>query len=127
MATTTQERSTRMPRNGALLYGFVIGALAWKLQLMTNYSLVPFACWRELSILIHLASLSTLLLTLSGAWVSWNSWRQTGEGFETELGGEMGRSRFLALAGLALNGFFALLILGQWLPNLLLSPCDGIS
>lgn len=127
MTTATQARESELPRTRELMYGLLIGAVAWKLQLMINYSLVPFACWRDLGVLIHLASLTMTLLALSGAWIAWGSWKRMGEGWEMELGGPLGRSRFMALSGIALSGFFALLIVGQWIPNLLLSPCDGIS
>lgn len=127
MNATAQEHSAEPVGTGRLWYGVLIGAAAWKLQLMVNYALVPHACWMDLSILIHLASLSTALLSLSGSWVALESWRRLGKGTDTEIGGPEGRSRFLALSGLAAGSFFALLILGQWIPNLLLSPCDGIA
>lgn len=117
---------TREVGPGRLWYGIMIGPLAWKLQLMVNYALVPYACFHEMSILIHLASLLTVALALTGAAVALTSWGVVGRGLETENGGAEGRSRFMALAGLLSSGFFALIILGQWLPNLVLSPCDGI-
>lgn len=128
MTTTAEERFSEPRGLATLWYGFLIGPIAWKLQLVVNYSLVPYACWHDLSILIHLASLLTLLLVLSGVWVAWRSWRGTGEGYEMESGdAAFSRSRFMAISGVALSAFFALIVLGQWIPNLLLSPCDGIS
>lgn len=41
----------------------------------------------------------------------------------TDEGGPHGRSRFMALAGIALSGFFIAVILASLLPSLLLSPC----
>lgn len=110
-----------------LWYGVVVGAVAWKVQLLVFYSLVPFACWHGLPVLIHLSSLSALLLALSGGWVGLVSWRRSGRTLETEVEGTWARSRFMALSGMVMGPFFGLLILGQWLPILLLSPCDGIS
>ena len=37
------------------------------------------------------------------------------------------RNIILALGGIVLSGYLALVILAQWIPNLLLSPCDGIT
>lgn len=116
-----------LPSTRRLWVGFLSGLIAWKLQLMVNYALVPYACWQGLTALIHLASGATLVLALGAAAVAWRSWRRLGEGVEMESGGVTGRSRFMALSGVALGLFFGLLILGQWLPNLLLGPCDGIS
>jgi len=122
----TEERFTQTRGVARLWYGVLIGAAAWKLQLVVNYALVPYACWHRVEIVNHGASLATFLLALTGAWVAWGSWKETGEDFDTELGGPVGRSRFMALGGMALSALFALLILGQWIPNLFLSPCDGL-
>src|SRR5690606_9176544 len=127
MTIAAHEGASRLPGNGRQLFAFLAGILAWKLQLMTIYALVPFACWRDLGLLIHLASLASVLLALGGARVGWGIWKRSGEAADTELGGPVGRSRFLGLTAVALNAFFALVVLGQWIPNLFLSPCDGIS
>lgn len=127
--TSAAEERFTQPRGVARLwYGMLAGAAAWKLQLVVNYAVVPYACWHRVEALNHLASLATFVLALSGAWVAWGSWKETGGGWDADdLGGPVGRSRFMALGGMALGALFALLILGQWVPNLFLSPCDGIS
>jgi hypothetical protein len=121
------------PRGYALLlFGFFGGALAWKAQLMVNYSLVAHACWHDLSILIHLASLVCLLIAVAAGWAAWGAWKETEGppydegGDDHSIGGQLGRSRFMAASGVMMSIFFALVIAGQWLPNLLLSPCFGI-
>jgi hypothetical protein len=126
--TTAAEDRLSEPRALARLwFGLLGGAVAWKLQLVVNYAVVPYACWHRVEILNHAASLATFLLALGAVWVAWGSWKALGEEWGTEMGGPIGRSRFMALSGLALSAMFALMILGQWIPNLLLSPCDGIS
>lgn len=127
MSSMTQQELLEPVGLGRLWYGVMIGAGAWKLQLLALYALVPYACWHGLPILIHMSSLAGFLLALSGGWVGWENWRRSGASIDTELGGTAGRSRFMGLAGMVIGPFFALVILGQWLPNLLLSPCDGIS
>jgi Co/Zn/Cd efflux system component len=122
-----EERFTEPRGQAALWYGLLIGAVAWKLQLVVNYTVVPYACWNRVEFLNHAASFAMLALALSGCWVAWGSWKKAGESRDMEMGGVLGRSRFMAAAGLGLNALFALMILGQWLPNLMLSPCDGIS
>jgi hypothetical protein len=120
-------------RGAAVLwFGFLGGAAAWKGQLMVNYMLVPYACWHGLSITIHLASLAFLLLALWAGWTAWGSWQETGGhprgegGYDRTVSATMGRSRFMAVSGVIMSAYFALVILGQWIPNLLLSPCFGI-
>ena len=125
--SAAEERLAEPRSAAALWYGVLAGAFAWKLQLVVNYAVVPYACWHRFELMNHLASLATFFLALSGAWVAWRSWKRAGEEWDTERGGLVGRSRFMALGGLALSLLFALLILGQWIRNLLLSPCDGLS
>jgi len=125
MTATTHEQA--LPRTAALSWGLLAGVLAWKLQLMVNYALIPYACWRDASILIHAASLLTFLTALTGAVVAWRSWQRTGTELQLELHGVRGRARFMAVSGIVLSLYFALLILGQWLPNLIIGACDGIA
>jgi hypothetical protein len=127
-----EERYSEAREKALLWFGFLGGAAAWKLQLMVNYMLVPYACWHGLSITIHLASLATLLVAAGAGWVSYGRWRETGgdpfgSGDENvEVSSTVARSRFMTVSGLLMSGFFSLLIVGQWIPNLLLSPCFGI-
>jgi hypothetical protein len=109
-----------------LWYPIVAVMLAWKLQLMINYALVPYACWEGLLWLIHLTSAATLLLALSGIWVAYGTWREsTVESRHEDMESEwiVGRTRFMAGGGLLLGGILALVILGQWLPSFIISPC----
>jgi hypothetical protein len=123
---TAEQRFSEPSGLIALWFGVLAGPAAWKLQLVLNYTLVPYACWQDMAFLNHVASLVTFLLSLLGGWVSWRSWEATGRGFDLELGGPVGRSRFMAISGLIFSVYFAIVILGQWIPNLLLSPCDGL-
>jgi hypothetical protein len=122
------------PREVALLwYGFLGGMLAWKLQLMVAYALVPYACWHDLTITIHVASLLFFLMAVSAAWLSWGTWKEVGGhplsegGYDETVSATVGRTRFMAVAGVIMGSFSALVILAQWIPNLILSPCHGLS
>jgi hypothetical protein len=124
----TSEEAFAHPGGPARLwYGLLIAPAAWKLQLVVNYAVVPYACWHRVEWVNHLASFAMAALALSGAWVSWGSWKRTGGSLQTDVGGPVGRSGFLALLGVGLSALLALHILGQWIPNLFLSPCDGLS
>lgn len=126
-ATAAEERFTEPRGLLRLWYAVLIGAAAWKLQLVVNYALVPYACWQRAEWMLHAASFAPALLAASGGWVGWKIWKETGGGTELETGGPTGRSRFMALSAIALSALFVLLILGQWIPDLLLGACDGIS
>lgn len=110
-----------------LWYGVFGGVAAWKLQLVTNYALFPYLCWHRLEIVNHLLSLVFFLMALSAALVAFRAWRHMGEATDLGQGGVIGRSRFMAVGGILLSLYLALVILGQWVPNVVLSACDGIS
>jgi hypothetical protein len=67
------------------------------------------------------------------AWVSWGVWKEVGGhpvddgGFDESVSAVIGRTRFMAVSGVIVGCFSALVILGQWIPTLVLSPCQGIS
>ena len=112
-----------------LWYAFLGGAIGWKLQLMMNYSLVPYACARDAGFTIHLASAVSLAVALGAGVAAIVAWRRTGgypfgwEGDDTEDGATMTRERFMAVGGLLMSAFFALVIAGQWIPTFILDPC----
>jgi hypothetical protein len=110
-----------------LWYGIFGSIVAWKLQLVTNYALYPYLCWHRLEIVNHVLSLLFFGMALSGALMAWRAWRHMGEETDLERGGVIGRSRFMAVSGIILSLYLALVILGQWIPNIVLSACDGIS
>jgi hypothetical protein len=132
-AQALEDRYNEKGRVGWLWWGFLGGFVAWKLHLMASYMLVPYACWHDLSFTIDLASLATLLIALHAAWVSWGIWKEVGGhplgegGYDETVSPVIGRTRFLAVSGVIIGAFSALVILGQWIPNLVLSPCHGIS
>lgn len=107
-----------------LMGGLLLAPLAWFLDLQISYATVKWACAsgrRELMLLIPIGSLS--LIAVAGA-MSWSCWRKLrGEG-RLEGGQMEDRSYFLALAGLAMSGVFALLVLTSLLPRYMLSPCE---
>jgi uncharacterized membrane protein YfcA len=127
-----EDRYTEKGRVWLLWWGFLGGFVAWKLHLMVSYMLVPFACWHDLSIVIDIASLALVLIALSSAWVSWGTWKEVGGhplgegGYDESTTPVIGRTRFMAISGVIVGAFTALVILGQWIPNLVLSPCHGI-
>lgn len=127
-----EDRYNETRKVGRLWWGFLGGMLAWKLHLMVSYMLVPYACWHDMSIAIDLGSLATLLLALSAAWVAWGTWKEVGGhplgegGYDESTSTVIGRTRFMAVSGVIVGLFSALVILGQWIPNLVLSPCHGV-
>lgn len=107
----------------ALWFGLLAGPAAWFLHLLVSYSLVRYICSSGAGWLLHLTTVGALLLAAAGLWVAWRSWTRIGEPEVTTGPATLGRTRFMALGGLMLNGFFLAIIVLAWVPDFLLHPC----
>ena len=107
-----------------LWFGLLAPPLAFLLNLQLSYVLVWQACLTGHHGVLHLVPLGALLLALGGGVSAWYNWRRTREAQSNTTAGMLPRSRFMAETGLLSSGLFILVIVAQWLPNLLLSPCQ---
>ena len=108
----------------ALWTGLLLAPLAFLLNLEVAYALVPVACSARARVLVHLVHLVCLILAIAGALTAWRRWRAAGETWPGEAGGPIARSGFMAGLGVLLSGLFALVIVAQWIPSFMLSPCQ---
>jgi hypothetical protein len=122
----------------ALWFGLFGAPAAWSLQLLASYALVAHGCYpdaepmttpvvpdlRTLVLGTGMAALAVALLAGGSAWRSWRATQQEREGgHEALLEAGEGRTRFMALAGMLLGAVFALGIVMNVVPLLLLRPC----
>lgn len=107
----------------ALWFGFLGGPAAWYLHLNISYSLVRLICETGDTVLLHLTTFVTLAVALGALLVAVRSWRRLEQPRLTTGSGTAGRSRFLALGGIALSAFFALTLITAWIPDFLIEPC----
>jgi hypothetical protein len=115
------------PRGIATLwFAMLAGPVAWFTGLNLNYSLVRLACAKGSLVSLHLVSALTLALAVSGGVVAWREWRRVGGGWPGEGGDPRARSRFMAVIGLMSSALFSVVILAQWVAQLILNPCVGI-
>lgn len=107
-----------------LVGGFLLAPLAWLLDLQISYAMLKWACENDRRELVLLMPLGSLGLIAIGSWMSWSCWTKLRE-VANQHGGRMeDRSYFLAVAGLAMNAVFGLLILTSLVPRYFLSPCE---
>lgn len=107
-----------------LIGGLLLAPLAWLIDLQTSYVTVRWACEHGNRAALFLIPAGSLALIALATWMSLSSWqRLKGEAHE-DGGAVEDRSYFLALAGVALNAVFALLILLSLAPRVLLTPCE---
>ena len=123
----TADPSTDVPEAAdlrALWAGFLLAPIAFLLNLELAYALVPTACSSQNRLLVHGVHLVCLLIALTGGFFALRQWRSFGETWPGDEGGRVSRSRFMAGIGLLLSALFALVIVAQWIPSLVLSPCQ---
>ena len=120
-------------------FAFLGGAAAWALHLVIAYALVEVAC-RSDRLAGSLLGLDTahalgLALTLVAAVTAFGAasvaWSMTKDGIpldpvdQTGAPEAIGRRRFMAYAGVVMNGLFLLAIVMGGLPFLVLRACSG--
>ena len=123
----TVDPATPIPERGRLAVlwaGLLLPPLAFLINLAVGYAFVTRSCDRGDQLLIHLTHLACLLLSLGGAWAAWRAWQAEGAEWPGQGGGAVGRTRFMAGLGLLTGAMFILVIVAQWIPGFLLSPCQ---
>ncbi|MEJ1158313.1 hypothetical protein [Prosthecomicrobium sp. N25] len=113
----------RLTDRGAPFAGVLAGPFAWGANTQLGLALAPWACRNG----IDPTPLVAVLLALvagAGGWLSWRAF-QAGPGLDEDGPGEMPRPLpFMALAGMAMAGLFALVTLTQGLAGLFLGGCE---
>lgn len=117
------ERFARPGGKGALWWGFLAGPFGWTVHLGLSYPVVAYVCRSGATWILHAATVLSLLIVASGTWTAWRNWRAIGAPRSTHGADLVGRTRFMAIAGLALCAAFTLLILAEAVPNYLIGPC----
>ena len=107
-----------------LAAAFVVPPLAFLLNLQINYALVLWACASGHEFVLHLVSMGTLLLAAGGGLIAWREWRRGGRRWPGQQEGGPPRNPFVPVMGILMSAMFFLVILAQWLPNFVLSPCE---
>lgn len=98
-----------------LTVAFVLGPLAALTNLTVSYVLVPESCARGTKLWLHVSAAVFFAVCLAGALLAWR--------FANRFAGHE-RTRWVALSGVILSLFSALVILAMEIPNLILRSCD---
>jgi hypothetical protein len=110
-------------RIAALWGGLLLPPAAFLLNLEAAYALVPAAC-RSGSLPIHLVNAVSLLLALLGGLIAYRCRETEGTAWPRDESGAVARTRFMARLGVLTSATFVLVILAQWVPGFVLSPCQ---
>ena len=128
MASSTLPHGSSEPaaRLLALWAGILAGPLAWAALLQTNYMLSYVACEQQHKWMLHLATAAALALIAAGAFAAWRAAPPLHEEDDVSpdpAGASALRRRFMALGGLVLCAWFAIVILATEIPALVQHPC----
>lgn len=137
-------RRQRKPRRGrgplTMLFGLFGAAGVWVLQTEIGEALSAQACyphraalaapqWAWLMPVLTAVSIGALLIGLAGAALAWRNWRVARNGQPDSEPAvpdtSLGRTRFLAMAGLMLSLLFLVGLLATGFAVMLVSPCSA--
>lgn len=108
----------------ALWLGLLLAPVAFLVNLEVAYALVPTACSAGTRLPVHLVHFVSLLIAVSGGLISWRYWNAEGRQLPANEAAAAARNRFMSGLGILTSGLFGLVILSQWIPSFLLSPCQ---
>lgn len=110
--------------NLALWTGVLTGPVVFLILLETNYVLNDWACdvghWWPM----HVAAAVATAITAAALLLAWRNWVASGRGWPEDDAGSIARSRFLGALGVLASGGFVLVMIAQWIPVMLLGPCQ---
>ena len=108
----------------SLWAGVLLPPFAFLANLSVAYALVPMSCASGGSFALHLVHVSFLLVAVVGGVFAGKSWTANGAEWPGETGGRLGYRLFLAGSGLLSSVTFVGIIAAQWIPTMILNPCQ---
>jgi hypothetical protein len=111
----------------ALWFGVLAGPVAWAALLQTNYVLSYVACEQRQTWMLHLATALAIVVIAMGGLMAWRAMPRSGihdgDLAETAETTAVKRAHFMAVGGLILCAWFALVVFATFIPVLVLHPC----
>ncbi len=118
------ERFVRWPGLLSLSLGITLGPVVALTHQQLVYAANMWACGRNVHAILHIIPVLCLIVVGGAAVSSHRNWVAVGRGVEDEDGGALTRTRFLALLGMSISVFSAIVILAQWLAIFVFAPCQ---
>jgi hypothetical protein len=99
------------------------GPVAFLVNLQASYTMVDWACNTGHDWAVHVAHVIALMLAVAAALLGLALWRRVGREWPDSGGSSASRSRLLAAIGALGGALFAVSIVAQWIPVMVLGTC----
>ncbi|MFL6447326.1 MAG: hypothetical protein ACJ746_06500 [Bryobacteraceae bacterium] len=112
-------------RRDLLLWTADLGPpIIWLFSFQANFTLAPWACIFQVKAWLYFVFVLALVLELSLAALAWSQWKALGAEFPGQGPGSLPRARIMALAGIVFSLGFAMVVVAQAIPAVLLGACE---
>ncbi|MFL5328520.1 MAG: hypothetical protein ACJ8C4_06360 [Gemmataceae bacterium] len=109
--------------HSVLWAAFLLGPVAWAIQLQSLYALSDAACATGVRLPLHIVAGCCLLAGIVGTLLSWRNGRVVaGTPDESDVGG-VARVKLFSTLGMLTGGLFSLVMAAEWIAVLMLFPC----
>jgi hypothetical protein len=112
------------PHASRQVMALIGGPAAVLLTQQAKYLLVAPACASGHVAPLHAAAVAGLLLAFGCGGLAFREWRNVGGEWPNHEGGSVGRTRFMAVLAMLIAASSALVMLAQWIPDWIVSPCQ---
>jgi hypothetical protein len=106
-----------------LWIGLLAAPAAWAFDLTISYAIVHWTCSSQQTFVLHLITLGALAMTAGGAAASWTALQHAPDAAADDGPRPIDRGRFMAILGLLVSVFFALVMVANAVPRVMLDAC----
>lgn len=98
--------------------------IVWLFSFEAIFALAHWACIFQTKVALYAVSVTGLVLEISTGALAFSQWKAWGSEWESHAAGPLHRARFMAIAGIVFSAGFALVVISQAIPELLLGACE---
>ena len=112
------------PRGIAVLWTAILaGPFAWAVDHELSYSIVQWVCGGGPKVVLHLISLGCFLICSAGVFAGWTALAWASSGAREDGSHPDERGRFMAVLGISMSALFALIVVAEAVPRVILDAC----
>jgi len=124
MSASPQEQTPNSSPGAAALWVAVLASpIAWFTYFSGAFALAPEACGHLGKTVIWVVALAAILLIAAAGTYSWKTCKAFSREREPRRP-QADNRRTMTMGGIALSGFFLIVMLAQLIPNLLIGGCE---